>query len=499
MKYTNNQKLWREFIEDTRDIDISSFIPKRSLAAPLWEYNERMNDEVRERLLKIANKFFEDLELNKKLGYEVEIADIILTGSVASYNWSQYSDVDLHILIDFKDVDSKFDFVSDYFRAKISNWNKIHEIYINSFEVEIYVQDKNEPHVSNGIYSVLKDLWLQKPTRQRENIDFDDVRKKSTKIMNIVDSIEQLYVEQKYEEAHDFSGRLKEKIRKFRKCGLEKGGIYSPENLSFKVLRRNGYLNKLSGLSTNSYDKMMSLKENFNKNWKAFLYEGSESKNTLYAFDFDNTLISNNGNIYLKNPRVALNQTEFDDFKKKNKELSDEDFDFSDILDVSDAKVNERIANLMLGALGSGDPGVEVVILSARADQKPIKDFIKDKLGLSNIKIVCVNSPEANLEGRLDAEKKSNWLENQILKGFKAIKFWDDSGANVQAAAELQEKYPGVNVESNLVVSEVNEEHEMLEIEKFQQAVRKKHRRMKKKLVGKNGRGKSAPPGFGGT
>lgn len=499
MKYKNNQKLWKEFVEDTRDIDISGFVPKRSLAAPLWEYNERMNDDVRDRLLEIANKFFEDLELDKKLGYEVKIADIILTGSLASYNWSQYSDVDLHILLDFKDVDDKFDFVSDYFRAKISNWNKIHEIYINSFEVEIYVQDKNEPHVSNGIYSVLKDLWLQKPVRQRENIDFDDVRKKSTKIMNIIDSIKQLHAEQKYEEAHEFSGRLKEKIRKFRKCGLEKGGIYSPENLSFKVLRRNGYLKKLSDLSTSSYDKMMSLKENFNRNWKNFLTEETKSKNTLYAFDFDNTLISNNGNIYLKEPRVALNQAEFDEFKRKNKELSDEDFDFSDILDISDTEINEKIVNLMIGALGSGDPGTEVVILSARADEKPIKDFLKDKLNISNVKIICVNSPNIELEGRLDAEKKANWLEKEIIDGFKAIKFWDDSGANVQAVAELQEKYPGINVESNLVVSEDNEDREMLEIEKFQQSIRKKHRRMKKRLIGKNGRSKSSPPGFGGA
>ena len=225
---------------------------------------------------------------------------------------------------------------------------------------------------------------------------------------------------------------------------------------------------------------MMSLKENFNKNWKTFLSEDNKPKNTLYAFDFDNTLISNNGNIYLKEPRVALNQTEFDEFKKKNKDISDEDFDFSDVLDISDAKVNEKIANLMLGALGSGDPGVQVVILSARADEKPIKDFIKDNFGLSNMKVVCVNSPKANLEGRLDADKKANWLEKQILNGFKAIKFWDDSGANVQAVAALQEKYPGVNVESNLVASEESEEHEMLEIEKYQQSIRKKHRRMKK-------------------
>ena len=517
MKYTKNQKLWREFVEDTRDIDISSFIPKRSLAAPLWEYNERINDEARERLLEIANKFFEDLELNKKLGYEVEIADIVLTGSLAGYNWSKYSDADLHILIDFKDVDNKFDFVSDYFRAKISNWNKIHEIYINSFEVEIYVQDKNEPHVSNGIYSVLKDLWLQKPTRQRENIDFDDVRKKSTKIMNIIDSVEQLYMEQKYEEVYDFSGRLKEKIRKFRRCGLEKGGIYSPENLSFKVLRRNGYLSRLSGLSTNSYDKMMSLKENLNRNWKNFLIEEDKPKNTLYAFDFDNTLVSNNGRIYLKDPRTALTQIQFDDFKRKNKHLSDEDFDFSAFEGMVGGNTYEKTAKILVNAL---EKGQNVVILTARTNPEPVKQFLLDNFG-AKLPVIAVNSPDYRLLGDSDPIRKANWIKKQILSGVNTIYYYEDSDNNIAEVQKLRydDEISDKNVKIfiyKVIGTPGNAKIVQKEEEEYQKKVKSKHRRMKTALIKPGGqktsagggpykkkpeykRSKSAPAGAGGS
>jgi len=56
---------------------------------------------------------------------------------------------------------------------------------------------------------------------------------------------------------------MKERIRKFRQAGLEKGGQYSVENLAFKLLRRNDYLQKLSSLKILSYDSLMSVNGEF--------------------------------------------------------------------------------------------------------------------------------------------------------------------------------------------------------------------------------------------
>jgi len=52
---------------------------------------------------------------------------------------------------------------------------------------------------------------------------------------------------------------LKAKIKKFRQSGLESGGEYSYENLTFKLLRRNGYIEKLMGIKTSIRDKKLSL------------------------------------------------------------------------------------------------------------------------------------------------------------------------------------------------------------------------------------------------
>jgi hypothetical protein len=64
-----------------------------------------------------------------------------------------------------------------------------------------------------------------------------------------------------YGSAIDVGQRTKEKIKRMRRCGLEKGGIYSTENLAFKVLRRGGYMGKLIDSLNVAYDSQKSLAE----------------------------------------------------------------------------------------------------------------------------------------------------------------------------------------------------------------------------------------------
>ena len=38
-----------------------------------------------------------------------------LTGSLANYNWSSFSDVDLHIIVDFSQIDENYELVKGFF------------------------------------------------------------------------------------------------------------------------------------------------------------------------------------------------------------------------------------------------------------------------------------------------------------------------------------------------------------------------------------------------
>ena len=73
----------------------------------------------------------------------------------------------------------------------------------------------------------------------------------------LLDSVE----DEDFETATSLIDKYNNKLRKFRVGGLQKGGEYSDENLVFKVLRRNGYLEKLRNLKDELSDKYLTLKE----------------------------------------------------------------------------------------------------------------------------------------------------------------------------------------------------------------------------------------------
>ena len=149
--------------------------------------------------------------------------------------------------------------VKKFFDAVRSNWNKLHDILVKGHEVEIYVQDEQEPHVSTGVYSLMDDRWLVKPKKVRPAIDRHTATKKMKQMAREVDKLSRLYDNGRHKEAFDYAEHLKEKLKRMRRAGLDRSGIYSPENLAFKMLRRSGDIEQLFSVYTQAYDKIHSL------------------------------------------------------------------------------------------------------------------------------------------------------------------------------------------------------------------------------------------------
>lgn len=247
---------------------ISSFKLQDELNPQIWYLpNEKSNDdfegqkekmrpEIRERLLEISQYFIDGFDL------DVVIEDIIVTGSLVNFNWSKYSDVDLHIIIDFKQFPIKYrDTFKNYLNLKKIIFNLKHDIKIKDFDVELYAQDTDESHFSLGTYSVMNDEWVKYPIKETVEIDYPSIKTKSKNWMELIDSAIEESKELSLEEGLNLLKKLKEKIKNFRTSGLEKGGEYSVENLVFKVLRRNGYLEKLFEFQDGLMDKNLTLNE----------------------------------------------------------------------------------------------------------------------------------------------------------------------------------------------------------------------------------------------
>jgi len=227
---------------------IQSLLPHEDLNSEIWE-DYKLNSQIRKALLRIANEFYISLDIN------IPVDDITFTGSLANFNYTKFSDVDLHLLIDYSAVDENYDLVRNYMMAKKSTWNDKHDIRIKGYEAELYAQDSSEPHHSTGVYSVLRDRWLTKPRPVSVDVDLQSVRCKAESLMYEIDQVLQ--------SPNRLSSidRIKEKIRNMRQSGLERSGEFSTENLAFKILRRNGYLEKLYDTATKDFDDSLSVKQ----------------------------------------------------------------------------------------------------------------------------------------------------------------------------------------------------------------------------------------------
>jgi hypothetical protein len=272
---SNFNQIWSNHLKES-DFDSSKLVINDTLNPKFWVKGQ-LKPEVTEKLMTIAQDFYELLkgEVPNIPNFE----DVTFTGSLASYNYHSLSDIDLHILIDFQKIENESEILEKYFTAKRIQWNKEHKIMIYGHEVEIYIQDTNEEHIANGLYSVLKQDWLEMPVKERVDIDYESTKKKYDTISKEIRELSSMFGEKKYQEVYDYTIQLKDKIKRMRQSGLETGGPYSSENLAFKMLRINDDLQILSGLKVAAYDANLSInkksgvKVSIQENWSKFLSE----------------------------------------------------------------------------------------------------------------------------------------------------------------------------------------------------------------------------------
>jgi hypothetical protein len=215
-----------------------------TLNPALWK-NNQLKPQIRLKLLEIAKNFIEFIDVPT-----LSLKDITLSGSNAAYTYTKHSDLDLHLLVDVKGNEAAY--LKQLYDAKKNQYNFTHDIKVKGIDVEVYVQDRAQPHHSAGIYSVLDNRWLTEPKNERVNINDDDVQDKVNNYMGKITAALQ-------DDSIGLARDVSDEIAKIRKSGLASGGEFSIENLAFKVLRAKGYIDKLKQHINNLEDKALSL------------------------------------------------------------------------------------------------------------------------------------------------------------------------------------------------------------------------------------------------
>jgi hypothetical protein len=209
----------------------------------IWDGGE-LKPEVVSKLKDIARAFEEFV------GVDLDVVDYTITGSNANYTWTEYSDLDLHLIIPGTPTDEQ----RELFTAKKALWAEQHNITIKGLPVETYIQGEDEPHHSTGVYSIVKDLWLVEPKKIKPEINDAAVEAKKDGVMR---DIETAMLSKDLMKLR----AVKEKITKMRRAGLERAGEWSVENLVFKILRNLGLIDQIAEKIRELEDQELSLEQ----------------------------------------------------------------------------------------------------------------------------------------------------------------------------------------------------------------------------------------------
>lgn len=223
-----------------------------TLNPAIWKV-ERLDSEVRKHLLKIAEEWrkFSNIPISA-------VKDIILTGGNANYNYTKFSDLDVHLLVDkAKIADCEKSILDDYLKDKKYLWTLNHDIKVLGFPVELYAQDLDEKtSMDQGVFSLKNNAWVKKPVKEKVNLQDPALARKVKHLKDMID----LFINSKSTDVAKMDA-FKDRLRTMRGAAVQKGGEFSLENLAFKELRNQGYLDKFSNHIKKLQDQQLSLRK----------------------------------------------------------------------------------------------------------------------------------------------------------------------------------------------------------------------------------------------
>ena len=190
-----------------------------------------LKEGLRDRLLDEGYEFADFCGIPRD-----SIDDIVLTGGNANFNYTKYSDIDIHI------VYSQSPLSQDELHEKKTSWTLMHPVEIEGYAVELYAQSSEEEfRPGQGVYSLSRERWVSKPVHLddvsilKDHAMISKVKAAMTKIKNLIrhGSLEDIHA-------------YREQLREMRAAGLtEPAGEFSVENVLYKELRNRGFLRAL--------------------------------------------------------------------------------------------------------------------------------------------------------------------------------------------------------------------------------------------------------------
>lgn len=310
--------------------------PKPGLEPKVWQYDGALQPQVKEQILNKLNKFVESQ------GHTLQsiVNKIYIVGSLTSYQYNKYTDLDIHSFINLQNMLGVFKGNEEELTELIDkNWRKtLNKAEAETIEgtqhpLEFYFEIPEDLNVSpaDGVYDLLNDKWIKEPRTididfdvekiypeiinnaknlaKELDINFGELKRNVTDAEMLQEMISFLSEEQK----ELFKNRLNTKVEEIdevisKLIKVEQGisdqrhedyAWDSPGNIIFKYLQRFSYINLLKLL-----EKAVGSDKKFDvddiENTQKVLNPIKSFK--LCAFTYDHNSSENEGRYRLMDP-----------------------------------------------------------------------------------------------------------------------------------------------------------------------------------------------------
>ena len=223
-----------------------------SLNPKLWLPDSSLRPEVKEQLDVIVNEFINELEKNE---IPIRIIDVHLVGSNASYNYSDISDLDVHLVANFDEVTCDPYILSMLYAYFKTYFNDKYDISIHGVDVELFIEDMNSSTISNGIYSLYDNEWIKFPDKvATPEVDISkDIVPYYNMYKSVIGANDGVEAQQ-----------LLDDLYRLRRNSLSTEGEFGVGNLIFKEFRSNSWIDNLKDEVAKYKSQQWSL-ENLNE------------------------------------------------------------------------------------------------------------------------------------------------------------------------------------------------------------------------------------------
>lgn len=221
---------------------IQGYERHNELNPKLWKGNS-LDPKIKAALLDIAGAFEEFIDI------QVPVVDVLITGGQVSYHYTEHSDLDLHLVIDYSQVKCDQE-VGELLDSKRLLFKQQHSIDLRGIPVEPGTEDLNNPSVS-AAYSIVKDQWLRQPKNYGSQINDQQIKKHTLQWVKIIKAVLS-------KNDSETAKKCLNLLRKYRKTGLKQTGEYGVENLVYKTLRNQGMVQMLADRVNSNLDKELS-------------------------------------------------------------------------------------------------------------------------------------------------------------------------------------------------------------------------------------------------